>query len=51
MPMIDIGSLSHEQTVAVEKDPFNIVPQDYIGLINCQWKLKTVKTLTNLGKD
>ena len=37
------------QTVAVEKDSFNIVPQDYI--INCQWKLKTVKTLTNLGKD
>ena len=49
MPMIDIGSLSKEQAVAVEKDPFNIVPQDYI--INCQWKLKTVKTLTNLGKD
>ena len=42
MPMMDIGSLSQEQTVVVEKDPFNIVPQDYI--INCQWKLKTVKT-------
>ena len=41
--------VSQEQAVAVEKDPFNIVPQDYI--INCQWKLKTVKTLTNLGKD
>ena len=49
MPMIDIGSLSKEQAVTVEKDPFNIVPKDYI--INCQWKLKTVKTLTNLGKD
>ena len=47
--MIDISSLSQEQSIAMEKDPFNIVPQDYI--INCQWKLKTVKTLTNLGKD
>ena len=46
-PVIGIGSLSQEQTVAVEKDPFSVVPQDYI--INCQWKLKTVKT-TNLGK-
>ena len=27
MPVIDIGSLSQEQTVAAEKDPFNIVPQ------------------------
>ena len=29
MPMIaiiDIGSLSQEQSAAVEKDPFNIVP-------------------------
>ena len=49
MPMIDIGSLSDEQTVAVEKDLFNIVPQDYI--INYQWKLKIMKTLTNLRKD
>ena len=49
MPVIDIGSLRQEQTVAVEKDLFNIVPQDYI--INFQWKLKTVKTLTDLGKD
>ena len=24
MPMTDIGSLSQEQSVAVEKDPFNI---------------------------
>ena len=28
--MIDIDSLSQEQTVAVEKDLFNIVPQDYL---------------------
>ena len=35
MPMIDIGSLSQEQSVAVEKNPFNIVHQDYI--INYQW--------------
>ena len=49
MPVINIGFLSQEQTVAVEKDPFSIVPQDY--MIICQWKLKTVKTLTNLGKD
>ena len=49
MPVIDIGSLSQEQTVAVEKHLFRIVPQDYI--INYQWKLKTVKTLTNLRKD
>ena len=49
MPVIDIDSLSQEQAVAVEKEPFNIVPQDYI--INYQWKLKIVKTLTNLRKD
>ena len=23
----------------------------FAGLINCQWKLKTGKTLTSLGKD
>ena len=46
--MIDIDSLSQEQTVAVEKDLFNIVPQDYI--INYQWKLKIAKTLPNLRK-
>ena len=49
MSVIDIDSLSQEQAVAVEKDLFNIVPQDYI--INYQWKLKTVKTLSNLRKD
>ena len=41
--MIDIDSLSQEQTVAVEKDLFNIVPQDYIT--HYQWKLKIAKTL------
>ena len=45
----DIDSLSQEQTVAVEKDLFNIVPQDYIT--NYQWKLKIAKTLPNLRKD
>ena len=44
-----IDSLSQEQTVAVEKDLFNIVPQDYIT--NYQWKLKIAKTLPNLRKD
>ena len=34
-----------EQTIAVEKDLFNIVPQDYIT--NYQWKLKIAKTLPN----
>ena len=29
------GSLSQEQSIAVEKDPLNIVHQDYI--INYQW--------------
>ena len=42
-------SLSQEQTVAVEKDLFNKVPQDYIT--NYQWKLKIAKTLPNLRKD
>ena len=49
MPVIDIDSLSQEQTVAVEKDLFNIVPQDYT--MNYQWKLKIAKTLPNLRKD
>ena len=49
MPMIDVGSFSQEQTIAVEKDLFNIVPQDYTT--NCQWKSKTVKTLNSLRKD
>ena len=49
MPVIDIDSLSQEQTVAVEKDLFNIVPQD--NITNYQWKLKIAKTLPNLRKD
>ena len=44
-----IDSSSQEQTVAVEKDLFNVVPQDYIT--NYQWKLKIAKTLPNLRKD